>query len=204
MSVYDMLGGEVIACDGPRTRALRGRRGASTARASCARVGSNRRPPQSSSAGSGRPHSTVGRWKSGSSRHSSGGSNGGGVASGCLVEPMSAHSTARPHARALGTTETAETRARRREQLMGFWCSVVRREGGAQLSGARPLSSLELETELARSGRKCPESFNTDQECSRKLGECSRKLGECSRKLGFMRVRVVSGRAPRKRSARGN
>lgn len=89
MSVYDMLGGEVIACNGPRTRALGPSRGASTARASCARVGGNRRPPQSSSAGSGRPHSTVGRWKSGSSRHSSGGSNGGGVASGCLVEPMS-------------------------------------------------------------------------------------------------------------------
>ena len=127
-------------CNAYRTRALRGRRGASTARASCARVGSNRRPPQSSSAGSGRPHSTVGRWKSGSSRHSSGGSNGGGVASGCLVEPMSAHSTARSRARALGTTETPETRSRsavRRELLMGFWCSGVLQSTGPALPTGR-------------------------------------------------------------------
>ena len=89
MSVYDMLGGEGVTRNGLRARALGPSRGASTARASCARVGGNRCPPQSSSAGSGRPHSTVGRWKSGSSRHSSGGSNGGGVADGCLVEPMS-------------------------------------------------------------------------------------------------------------------
>ena len=76
--------------------------------------------------------------------------------------------------------------------------------GGAQLSGARPTSSLELENELARMARKYLESFHTGQECSRKLGECSRKLGGCSRKLGFMRVSAVSGRASRKRSARGN